>query len=198
MHDPTSPLHLPYTSPTSPLHLPHISPTPPPHLAYTSPTSRLSPQELAVHDPPPGGSKHTQAAWTLGEWKGNPRFLGMYGALFGDYDDTHAAYIGLELARKPRLALYRPRPISPPYLRHISPHLPYTSARKLGLPIPPPYLPISPPHLPISPPYLPHTSPYLPHTSPHLPGQEARPRTLPRRTALVGRPATLRGLLAPG
>ena len=93
----------------------------------------------------------TQAAWTLGEWKGNPRFLGMYGALFGDYDDTHACYIGLELARKPRLA------ISPPYLPHIS-----------------------------------HISP------PYLPGQEARPRPLPRRPALVGRPAALWRLLAAG
>ena len=79
----------------------------------------------------------SQAAWTLGEWKGNPRFLGMFGALFGDYDDTHAAYIGLELARNLGLAPISPHisPIPPLYLPLYLPYASPTSplARKLGL-----------------------------------------------------------------
>jgi hypothetical protein len=79
----------------------------------------------------------SQAAWTLGEWKGNPRFLGMFGALFGDYDDTHAAYIGLELARNLGLAPISPHisPIPPLYLPLYLPSASPTSplARKLGL-----------------------------------------------------------------
>ena len=46
----------------------------------------------------------TQVAWTRGEWKGNPRFLGMFGVLFEEFDDTHFGYMAFELLKKIALA----------------------------------------------------------------------------------------------
>mmetsp|Transcript_17499 Transcript_17499/g.35561 ORF Transcript_17499/g.35561 Transcript_17499/m.35561 type:complete len:691 (-) Transcript_17499:219-2291(-) len=54
----------------------------------------------------------TQAAWTMGEWKGNPRFLGMFGALFQEYDDTHFCYLTFELVKKLVLAFFLVAPPS--------------------------------------------------------------------------------------
>ena len=48
----------------------------------------------------------TTAVWHHGEWVGNPRFMGMYGVLFENFDLSHVLFIGFELLRKLLLALF--------------------------------------------------------------------------------------------
>jgi hypothetical protein len=48
----------------------------------------------------------TLAVWNVGEWKGNPRFLGMYGVLFESFDGSHFFYMGFELGKKLVLAFF--------------------------------------------------------------------------------------------